>query len=71
MAFAGGACEDGFDAQAGADGFSDEVRAFQRDAISFRASGAERCAKRFEPMIFARSDDCVAGRCRARFYAAR
>src|SRR5579863_1641021 len=57
VAFTGNAREDSFDAQAGADGFGDEMHAFEGDAIVFGARGVERGAKRFQPVIFARSDD--------------
>src|SRR5579864_123848 len=54
--FGGGAGENGFKFEAGANGVRDKTDAFEADALVFRARGVENRAKKFEPVIFARSD---------------
>ena len=54
--FRGGAGEDGFELEAGANRFRDEADAFEADAFVFRARGVEDSAEKFKPVIFARGD---------------
>ena len=54
--FGGGAGEDGFEFEAGANRFGDEANAFEADALAFGSRRLQNRAKQFQPMIFARSD---------------
>ena len=55
--FGGGAREDRFKFEAGANRFGDQARAFEADAFLFRARGVQDGAEKFEPVIFARGDE--------------
>jgi len=54
--FGGGAREDGFHLEAGANRFRDKADAFEADAFILRARGVQDGAEKFEPVIFARGD---------------
>ncbi len=64
--FGGGAGEDGFEFEAGANRVGDEADAFEADAFVLRARGVEDRAEKFEPVIFARGDGRALRRARRR-----
>jgi len=59
--FGGGAGEDGFEFEAGANRLGNQAGAFKADALAFGPRGLQNRAKQFQPMVFARSDGSALG----------